>query len=165
MNITSRFPFIHAVTQSSLYQGCTIWESTYGGVFALNPLLFLSLIPLHPIRKKIPLAKRGVLLFLLFGAVAIAVIDANMAGILERYQADFLWMLVLAVVVICFSLYERAKTASREMQSVFIGCFTAVFLVFLGLQTLQLFVTDHYDLAMTNPDLFYRFFYRIQFWL
>ena len=49
----------------------------------------------------------GTIFVLLFSGVAIAVVDAEMAGILQRYYADFSFMFLAAVVLLVFIANEN----------------------------------------------------------
>ena len=49
---------------------------------------------------------------LLFSGVAIAIVDAEMAGILQRYYADFSVMFLSAVVLLVFIANENIEDAT-----------------------------------------------------
>lgn len=49
---------------------------------------------------------------LVLSAVVVALLDAEMAGILQRYFADFSFMLLLVVVLLVFILNENMDHAS-----------------------------------------------------
>lgn len=49
----------------------------------------------------------GVILVLISLAVIIAVLDAQVAGILQRYYADFSFMLLISAVLLAFIANEK----------------------------------------------------------
>ena len=107
--MTSTFPFIRFADFDSTYMGVTIRESTYGGIFSYSPLLILLfLIPFI----KDTLKKRRVyapVLILTAIGIATPLLDAQFAGILQRYFADFSLMLYLAAVLILVAIIDRLK--------------------------------------------------------
>ncbi len=95
-SMTGVFPFVQPAPFETTYLGQTIKEITFGGVLACLPILWIL-----PFSRRI-LALRfktrstrtiaGVIIALLFGGVVVALMDAQMAGILQRYYADFSFM-------------------------------------------------------------------------
>ena len=54
----------------------------------------------------------GVIVVLLAAGVAVALLDAEMAGILQRYYADFSFMFLAAAVLLAFVVNENLKPGS-----------------------------------------------------
>ena len=54
----------------------------------------------------------GVVLALIVSGVIVAILDAEVAGILQRYYADFSFMFLAAAVLIAFILNENALLSS-----------------------------------------------------
>ena len=112
-NIVGTFPFIQAVDFDTTYLGQTIKEVTFGGVFACLPVLWV--LPFAPRVIKLRTQQRsthtvaGVVVTLLIGALLVALLDAEMAGILQRYYADFSFMLLSAAVLLVFIANENLK--------------------------------------------------------
>lgn len=91
------FPYLSPTRMATNYMGLTITELFYGGALVCLPLLWgLAVLPMA--RKR--LAGRGDLRALLgltlLGTLALAVLDCQMAGVLYRYQSDWLGPLLLA---------------------------------------------------------------------
>lgn len=105
------FPFLQPVTFESTYMGQTIKEATFGGIFWCYPLLWVLFFvrPLLSLRNSQRSTKTisGVIAILLISGVAIAIVDAEMAGILQRYYADFSFMFLAAVVLLVFIANEN----------------------------------------------------------
>lgn len=105
------FPFIQPVEFASTYMGQTIKEATFGGILWCYPVLWVIFFarPLLSLRNAQRSTKTitGVICLLLFSGIAIAIVDAEMAGILQRYYADFSFMFFAAVVLLVFIANEN----------------------------------------------------------
>ncbi|MCI8367134.1 MAG: cytochrome C oxidase Cbb3 [Eggerthellaceae bacterium] len=104
------FPFLVAEPFATTYMGQTVKEATFGGIFACLPVLWL--LPFAPRLLRFRRTSRrtrtvfGVICVLLASGVIIALLDAEMAGILQRYYADFSFMFLAAVVLLVFIANE-----------------------------------------------------------
>ncbi len=110
----SRYPFIRNSDLDTSYMGTTIWEYTYGGLFAIAPFTLFSLLLL---RMRHALARRRLLapaaIFLGVG-IFVAMADAQLAGILLRYFADFSLPVFLSAALVFLTLLERARGRRRR---------------------------------------------------
>ncbi|MBR1853693.1 MAG: hypothetical protein IJ794_11240 [Lachnospiraceae bacterium] len=107
-----QFPFVEVTNFYSDYLGETIRDWTYGGVFWTHAILIV-LAGVILLRKD--LKKRKVYGFTILSAVmalVVIVADTEMAGILNRYYTDFLWLLMLPAMIVLLQLWERGKGAS-----------------------------------------------------
>lgn len=115
-NVTGVFPFIQAAGFDTTYMGQTIKEVTFGGILVCLPVLWIL-----PFSRRI-LALRtsqrsthtitGVIIVLLVSGVLVALLDAEMAGILQRYYADFSFMFLAASVLLAFIVNENLPLRS-----------------------------------------------------
>lgn len=110
---TGVFPFIQAAPFDTTYMGQTIKEATFGGIFACLPLLWVlpfagRLLRLR-CRERSTRTVMGVVVVLLAMGVVVALFDAEMAGILQRYYADFSFMFLAAAVLLAFIANENLK--------------------------------------------------------
>ncbi|MDO4290084.1 MAG: cytochrome C oxidase Cbb3 [Eggerthellaceae bacterium] len=120
-NVTGVFPFIQAVDFDTTYMGQTIKEVTFGGIFACLPLLWV--LPFSRRILALRSAQRatrtvwGVILVLVVSGIVVALLDAEMAGILQRYYADFSFMFLSAAVLLCFIVNENLpeRGAARDI--------------------------------------------------
>jgi hypothetical protein len=105
--MTATFPFIRYADFDTTYMGVTIRESTYGGIFAYSPMLLL--IFFIPKVKDILKKYRVYAATLILTAIGIitALLDAQFAGILQRYFADFSLMLYMAAAFILLALINH----------------------------------------------------------
>lgn len=124
-NTTGVFPFLQPTDFSTTYMGQTIKEVTFGGIFACFPILWIIFFarPIVRIRnaQRSTRTITGVIIVLVLSGIAIALMDAQMAGILQRYYADFSFMFLAAVVLLVFIVNENLPvdassrpSASRE---------------------------------------------------
>ncbi|MCH4185155.1 MAG: cytochrome C oxidase Cbb3 [Eggerthellaceae bacterium] len=119
---TGVFPFLSACTFQTTYMGQTIKEATFGGIFACFPILWILAFvkPILSMRIKARSTRTiaGVVIVLLIGGVLVALADAEMAGILQRYFADFSFMFLLIVILLIFIVNENLKPESSLRRTV-----------------------------------------------
>lgn len=110
-NVCGVFPFLQPVDFATTYMGQTIKEVTFGGIFACYPVLWLLLFaaPITRLRnyQRETRTINGVIAVLMLSGVVIAMVDAQMAGILQRYYADFSFMFFASVVLLVFIANEN----------------------------------------------------------
>lgn len=113
---TGVFPFIQAAPFDTTYMGQTIKEVTFGGILACLPILWI--LPFSKRILQMRIAQRstrtiaGVIIVLLSAGVLVALLDAQMAGILQRYYADFSFMFLAAAVLLAFIVNENLDQGS-----------------------------------------------------
>jgi hypothetical protein len=115
-NVVGTFPFIQATEFATTYMGQTIKEVTFGGIFACMPMLWVLLFarPCLRVRNAARSTRTisGVILVLVVSGFAIALLDAEMAGILQRYFADFSFMFLTAAMLLAFIINENISDVS-----------------------------------------------------
>ena len=113
---TGVFPFLQETAFESTYFGQTIREATFGGIFSCMPILWLIVLawPVLKIRNAQRQTKTvsGVVIALLICGTVVAILDAEVAGILQRYYADFSFMFLAAAILLAFILNENALVSS-----------------------------------------------------
>ncbi len=113
-NIGANFPYVFSTSFQSPYIGKTIREAMFGGVFFTNIILF-SLLALRKVKQKLKEKKLfGMVTACIVFALIIVVADTQLAGILSRYYADFLWLLFLAAIPVLLQLRETLKGSSLQ---------------------------------------------------
>lgn len=114
--VTGVFPYVQPAPFDTTYMGQTIKEVTFGGILACLPVLWVL-----PFAKRILTLRMcqrstrtimGVIVVLLASGVIVALLDAQMAGILQRYFADFSFMFLAAVVLLAFIVNENLPPGS-----------------------------------------------------
>lgn len=114
------FPYILPATFDTTYMGETVREATFGGIFACLPVLWL--LPFARPVLKMRFQQRstntiaGVIVVLLVSGVFVALFDAELAGILQRYFADFSFMFLAASVLLAFIVNENLRSGTLQEQ-------------------------------------------------
>lgn len=122
-NVTGVFPFLQSTDFATTYMGQTVKEVTFGGIFACLPLLwvlpFAGRILKLRVRQRSTRTVWGVIVVLLTAGVVVAFADAQMAGILQRYYADFSFMFLASAVLLAFIANENlaAGSTARDILS------------------------------------------------
>lgn len=112
--MTATFPFIRYADFDTSYMGVTIKELTYGGVFSYSPMLWL-IFAIPALRGR--LRERRVYapaIILAVCGVVTALLDAQFAGILQRYFSDFSFMLYLSAVFVIMAVIASIKTDGQR---------------------------------------------------
>lgn len=133
--VTGVFPFVQAAQFDTTYLGQTIKEVTFGGILVCLPVLWVL-----PFAKRI-LALRfrtrstrtiaGVIIALLAGGVILTIVDAEMAGILQRYFADFSFLFLASAVLLIFIVNENMKpSTTRTLLMKGLICVVAISVVY-----------------------------------
>ena len=114
--VTGVFPYVQPAPFDTTYMGQTIKEVTFGGILACLPVLwvlpFAKRILTLRMRQRSTRTIMGVIVVLLASGVIVALLDAQMAGILQRYFADFSFMFLAAVVLLAFVVNENLPPGS-----------------------------------------------------
>ena len=160
----TQFPFIFPTSFSTSLQGISIRELTLGGVFFSYPLLLAS-AGLGRFRRLLR-EKRllGVTILLLVIPLAIAIMDIEVAGIVQRYLADFLWMMSLAAAMIIMAALETADHPAWQAGLQRLLTFAFAYTVLFAL--LGFFATEPDSLSAeySMSVLFHRVASLIEFW-
>ena len=153
--IDSSYPFLHSSNLTADYMGRNITEFMFGGVFAVNPLLWI--IPyallLKGHQKLSSLAKWASGILAAAGFIIIC-FDINGAGNLQRYASDMIPGFLLAAVIIWLSVLDRSDAQCNydnraRLFTIFTLCgFAFAFLTFIA-------KGDSVCLLRNNIPLFY----------
>ena len=160
-NINAAFPFVDNVQINTGYLGTTITEPMFGGIFMTIPILWILLfVPsISRTLKKYNLFYFVVTLSAL--SLVIGVVDAQGAGLLQRYVSDFAYLAILAAIIVVLLLYERSRGA-RRLQ---LNAFTAFSLYSSGIYCFFLiFAIYGTEIYYKNYGLFAEVAQLIQFW-
>lgn len=150
LSLTGIFPFINHVAFSTTYVGMLIHEFSFGGLFFINPITFLSLFITKV--KKFFVNKKlyyTAIISLLFGFI-IVLLDTQMAGLVERYFSDFsIYFIISSIIVILTFINSHDNQNVLKLLFVF-ALFALLFSV------LRLFALDYQSLDICNPKLYYK---------
>ena len=118
-------PFIHGFSAKSNYQGLTLSEQLIGGVMWLYPIIIFGIAGVF--RRKLFDDKRVYIMVLFCTVISavLAMLDAQMAGLLTRYYTDFVWLIMLAAVITIFAYYNKFAdniSAQRNLTAIDVHC-------------------------------------------
>lgn len=103
---TGVFPWLQPTTFDTTYLGQTIKEVTFGGILVCLPILwvlaFAKPILSYRIRERSTHTVASVVITMLASALIVACLDAQMAGILQRYTADYSILMLIPSILLCF---------------------------------------------------------------
>lgn len=167
-SVTGVFPFIQSAPFETTYMGQTIKEATFGGILACLPVLwilpFAKRILQMRFRQRATRTIAGVIIMLLLGGVIVALVDAEMAGILQRYYADFSFMFLAAAVLLAFIVNENVREHSQTADILM-----KVLLVIVALSvlysTLLCFVPETGWYSDVYPWAYQNLREMVQFWM
>jgi len=109
--VTNQFPYFELSSYSSRYMGITADETLFGGVMYNNIYLIVALLAF---RFKKAISEKAAYLLAVIGpvfAIIVGVVDANMAGTLPRYYADFTWGYMISAFIVIGYLYTSGKAS------------------------------------------------------
>ena len=119
-NLGAKYPYVFPTGFYSSYTGKTIREAMYGGAFFTN-IIFFFIFALRKVKQELMKKKLfGMVVACILFAVLIVIADTQLAGILNRYYADYLWLLFLASILVILQFWESLKSSS--MQKTLILC-------------------------------------------
>lgn len=155
-SVISTFPYIREAVISSRYMGKSIIEFVFGGIFMTNLITLLScLIGFYrDVLKKYRIL--SIVLTSLGLVVVLSCIDATIAGILQRYTADMVFVALFPACMICcvlLSEFWREKNKSYYMLS---GFMVMAFVLMAGFDFFMMFSnTGAMTMEGSNPELYF----------
>lgn len=163
LNLTNLFPFINSLPLNNNFLGYTFYEPTFGGVFSLCPLLIISLFWFKFKKYFNDKTLLSITKYFVIFAFFTVIFDMEIGGIIPRYFLDFNWMLALSAIIIIlavFNKYKNNQILEYLKKAVIYSMYVLIILNFF-----LLFTDTSLSMEVTFPQLFYRFYYAIQFWL
>lgn len=166
-SVSGAFPFLHVAPFETTYMGQTIKEVTFGGILACLPLLWVLPFARRILRMRS--AQRathtvaGVIAALLIGGVIIAIADAEMAGILQRYYADFSFMFLASAVLLVFIVNENLQRDAVSA-NLLMKVLLAAVAVSVAYSTLLCFVPETGWVSDVYPWAYQDIVEMVQFW-
>lgn len=164
LTVTNEFPYVQMVGVQSMYQGLTLTERMAGGLLWSSPIAWFAVRGMF---KKNWYKNDNRPYIISFSAVLIAVViailDAQIAGILTRYYSDFSWILLFGAAIAVFAEYDLidSEIQKRKFISVIFVCFIISAVVY----GLNIFNDVDNSVLYNNPWLYYKMKYLIGFLL
>ena len=160
--VTNHFPYFTPGEYITRYQGFITDEKMLGGLF-YNQLYLLAIAFIPKCRKFIK-DKAAFMLAIItpIFAVIIMIVDANMAGVLNRYLVDFSWLIIIAFFILFGYMFTDAELApfKRTMSYVFY----ALAIIALLHMFFMIFGGDVNGLENNGTVVFQKVLHLIEFW-
>lgn len=158
------FPFLHDFKTATVYQGLTLSENLIGGIFMIFPILIIGLYGAFRKKRFKNHVSYSFVYVSLLAAALLAVLDAQMAGLLTRYFTDFVWLAMLAVCITVFAYYDfyRDNAEAKRKITCAVTMLSALTLVMVFL---RIFAHSEDSILAGNPALYYKIQHIIAFWM
>ena len=115
---TGVFPWLQPTTFDTTYLGQTIKEVTFGGILVCLPVLwviaFAKPILSYRIKERSTHTVASVVITMLVSGLIVACLDAQMAGILQRYTADYSILMLIPAILLCFIANDALAPSGEE---------------------------------------------------
>ena len=106
-SVVLQYPYLATTDLTTDYYGVNIVESMWGGIFALTPVLLVSvLLATRQFRRHFSRAPLALAVASLAIGFVLVVFDANGAGVLMRYMMDFGFFFAFAAVFCIAQLWR-----------------------------------------------------------
>ena len=160
-NFVNAFPFLAPTTLQTTYMGITVYEPLYGGLLLTSLIFSISLF--LPKFKKVINNKLvySSCMIMLLSALAIIIIDTEIAGILLRYVCDFAWLFAFPTVIIILAM-ENKKFKYKDIFHKIVFILITLALIY---EFFAIFVSENDYFKASNKDFWLYFYYLVQFWL
>lgn len=161
--IIPKFPFIIQDDSTISTFGYFYSEDNIGGLFILVPICFaIFLFPKLKGKFKDKEILYIVKSFIIIGTF-ICLFSIYQAGVLQRYLADYAWLLIIASIIILLTFYQNFN--SDEMKYFFIKLlgYLTIFIFFINLLSGAIIGEKNY-MENISPDIFYNIRYSMCFW-
>ena len=155
------FPFVEVTQVQTEYQGITIQESCTGGVIITNMILW-SCFMFYAYRKQLKRNQAFLSTCIcLLSAVIVVCVDTQMAGILNRYQADFSIFFFIAAYLILLTFLKEISTNQGDcikysIDFVFKGILFLCLITIIYYTLLIFSNSEVPDYQTTNPLWYYK---------
>ena len=160
--VTNKFPYFLPGEFISRYQGYIADEQLLGGLF-YNHLYLLSFVFIPKCRKFIKDKAIFIMsLIMPVFAIIIMIVDANMAGVLNRYFVDFSWLIIIPFFVM-FG-YLITDDGMKPYKKIIGWTFYGLAIVSLVHMFFMIFGGDINGLENNGIVVFLRVMHMIEFW-
>lgn len=160
--IIATFPFIKSVEIARNFMGNYVMEAEFGGLIPCN-IILLSLFFIPKVKSILKEKKLFISTLLILAiALVITVVDYNTGGIVLRYMIDFMWLIFLSCVIVCYALIEKYTVTPYKK---LVYCFIAIGFVWSMAYCFMLLFNINAATYKDNiPVLYYYVQHLIEFW-
>ena len=157
------FPFISEVVYLRNYMGRTIYENSFGGLFATNLILVSSLF-IKKFKKYLPKDLYKFSIMSVIFAFLILIFDIEASGALPRYIPDFSWLLYLPTIFIIMGVFN--SKIDKNIKRVILTFVVILIFINLSYQFLTIFDDKFvHDMITINTAFYFKWYYLLQWWL
>ncbi len=160
-HFTSEFPFIKRDGTTIPFFGFFYTEDNIGGLFALVPTT-IAIFTAKKTKFKNKEIKYMVYSFIIVG-ILISVISIIKAGVLQRYLADYAWLLIIAGLVILLTKYENYKHVETQKIMITIIGICVIFTFLVNIFSGGIVGEKEY-MRIYSPKTYYTIRYTMCFW-
>ena len=155
MNMNGIFPFLTSTEIESSFMGRLVTEFFFGGIISTHMLTWVLFISGF-LKKELKTKKICVfLLTAILASLMIGLLDANQAGVLQRYGADMAFGIFLTTAILILVLMEKLYLTQLYRYGVYF--LTIGFMLQLAYAFMVVFVPiGGIYIQNYNPELFYR---------
>lgn len=157
----SEFPFIKTDASTIPFFGFFYTEDNIGGLFTLVPTT-LAILLAPRLKFKNNKIKYLVYSFIIVGLM-ISIISIVKAGVLQRYLADYAWLLIIASLIIVLTKYESYKNEETKKILIKLIEICVIFTFFINLISGGIVGEKEY-MRVYSPKNYYTIRYTICFW-
>lgn len=154
---TERFPYLHTTQFDFDWMGRITTEHYYGGAIsccALTWVIFLAGYFKKEIKERRLTFVFGISLF---GSAVIGMLDADRAGVLQRYASESFFGIAIATALMLFTIMDTLYKEKSRGYALAVGLLKAGTLLGLAYTFMTICNTDSgITLVKYNPELFYR---------
>ena len=159
--ISSVFPYVNAVSESSNYVGY-YYGMSYMGILA-NPIMWSVVLLGWSLRRGIKdMGHRAFVTASIAAAVIMCYITTTMGGTSLRYSVDFAWLFFIPVIYIMFDMYDRGRR--KGITKYILILLSLLVLATVVINTLMCISPSWSSLSEMVPEIFYRIEEMIVFW-
>ena len=158
-----KFPFIQQDSSTISFFGYFYTEDNIGGLFILVPICFsIFLLPKLKGKFKDKNLEYIVKSFIIVG-FCICFLSIYNAGVLQRYLADYAWLLIIASLIIILIFYQNFKTEEMKKFLIKIIGYITLFIFFVNLMSGAIIGEKNY-MKEYFPKVFNQIRYSVCFW-
>lgn len=156
------FPFVTHSNDIPIFYGYYYIENMIGGAFAIAPIC-LAIFCIAKFNKKVKNKELKIVVnSLTIVGLFLAVISTAMAGSNQRYLIDYIWMLILAGILIFAGFYEMLK--SQEAKKILKVILAAITIYTFIIGMCSAIISEDEFIKWYSPKEYYKTKYTICFW-
>lgn len=160
-NISSAFPFVNAVSESSHYVGY-YYGMSYMGILA-NPIMWCILLMGWSLKRGIKdMGHKAFVIASVLIGIIMCYVTTTMGGTSLRYSVDFAWLFFIPIIYIMFDMYDRGRR--KGITKYILILLSMMVLATVVINTLMCISPSWSSISEKVPEVFYRIEEMVVFW-